>query len=189
MRAFLLITVSLLLVACQTRPPRIVFFAAIDSTWRTHHVPTAPLTIKLPAAYQPRNAYGCYDAVPSGHFSLRSIRDLCVELVSSEEGERASLQRPRNCDLDLASRTDCVFFEDISVDTLNVGGRLTILERALRTGSIDHDRRRPELLIRVTMAPDTIALLRCEVRGRDDEPEFLSIVSTIARAPVPKRAA
>jgi hypothetical protein len=111
--------------------------------------------------------------------ALWSIRDICVEVVSSAEAEIASLQRPRDCNQDLADRSDCDFYEEVSADTLKVKGRRVILERGLRSGTIGHERRRPVILIRLALRGDSVGLLEGEVRGRVDEPDFLAAAGSL----------
>ncbi len=173
------LAVLLAIGACHGPGERPVI-AAIDSTWRIYRLPDVPFSITLPAAFKPRNIYGCYDAVPKGPLiALRSIRDVCVRVVSSGVAEILSLQHPRECNLDLADRTDCDFYEEVSAETLAVNGRRVILERGLRNGTIGHERRRPVLVIRVALHGDSVGLLEGAVRGRVDEPDFLAAAGSL----------
>ena len=167
------------ILACRAAAQRPVV-TTIDSTWRTYRLPNARFTVTLPAGFKPRNNYGCYDALPKGPLiPLRSIRDVCVRVVSSDVAENASLQHPRDCNLDLADRTDCDFYEEVSADTLSVEGRRVILERGLRNGTIGHERRRPVILIRVALRGGSVGLLEGAVRGRVDEPDFLAAAGSL----------
>ena len=173
------LAVLLAIGVCQS-PGERPAIAAIDSTWRTYRLPNAPFSITLPAGFKPRNIYGCYEAVPKGPLiPLRSIRDVCVRVVSSDVAEILSLQHPRECNLDLAARTDCDFYEEVSADTLAVNGRRVILERGLRNGTIGHERRRPVIVIRVALHGDSVGLLEGAVRSRADEPDFLAAAGSL----------
>ena len=130
-----LLAVVAILSACGSQSENTVV-ATIDSTWRSYQLPNVAFSVTLPAGFRPRNVYGCYNAVPKGPLiPLTSIRDVCVEVASRDVAELASLQRPTDCDLDLAQRSDCAFYEEVSADTLTISGRFAIVERGLRTGA------------------------------------------------------
>src|SRR6266566_2727271 len=153
---------------------------AVDSTWRLHSVRGTSLTIRLPPEFRKRNDYGCFDNVPpSGRILIPDIRDVCVSLSLSALKDTPSFPDGSDCNWDLAQRTDCVFYEEVHTESVRLGTRPSLIERRLRTGSIDHRRRVPEVLVRVALAPDSVAVLHFMVRGFEDVALATLVATTV----------
>ena len=150
----------------------------MDSTWRRHDVAGTPLTVLLPAEFRKRNDYGCFNDLPaSGEALIPDIRDVCVSLSTGGLKNAPTLSDDNGCNLTLAQSTDCVFYDDVETQSLSLGTRPARIQRGLRTGSIDHRQRVPEILVSVAITPDSVAVLHFTVRSFDDVP-LVALVAT-----------
>ena len=91
-----------------------------------------------------------------------SVR-FCLRVVDSAAASREwfqadSTQLPPAC-------FDCVFYEPLSRDTIEIAPRIIARQRALMTGSLAHLRRAPVAMLQVSLRPDLVAVISASGRS------------------------
>jgi hypothetical protein len=107
-----------------------------DRTWRTVVTPDSALRFQLPGDYHARNAYGC-GSRNHRQQDRPGWRDLCVSMADSEESRHVHLidlqgshySDARGC------AADCMRYEKVKADTVEIGGRHAVVERGRASGA------------------------------------------------------
>ena len=143
------------------------------STWRDFTAPATGVAFRAPADYQPRNTSGCWHRAPE-RWQQTGWRDFCVDAVDSG-GWVYSFSSPGNG----KCIADCVTVNELHVDTLVLGGRRTIVERARVSGGIGHIERERDLLVRIRLPNGNVLKLDGTTAHDAGYHELLAIAATM----------
>jgi hypothetical protein len=80
--------------------------------------------------------------------------------------------------LAISQRSDCVFYEQVETKPLSLGTHPGRLQWGLRTGSYDHRRRAPEILVSVALTVDSVAIFHFRDCSLEDIPLAVLIATS-----------
>jgi hypothetical protein len=180
---FLFLTIGSL-AACHPAPPSGGPTVAHGSdTWPTRQL--AHFSIRLPPAYQSNTASDCFFVDTTNIIGGPGVQNACLSVVPVSEGASkdfavANASTAANC----GPGTHCfdtMEFTDIRTDTIALGGRAAVVQRALGSGGLNGYHDVAMVIIKIPIPPDSLLLVQGEYGDAVGYRELLSAVSTIER--------
>lgn len=122
--------------------------------------PTAGGVLEMDFAqpFRKRNPYtDCFDRLIEQPYSFQQF---CVQIIQPQAMRQALLRSDSSM---LAPHcVDCIFYENIRTDTIAIGPRRVVRQRARMTGSIQHYHRHDIWRLYVTLSPSVVAVFDVE---------------------------